>query len=209
MREVIEAIRLFVFNFFTCHECADNFRAETSSYINHLHKPFDAIQYIWSVHNSVNRRLANDQSSDPYHPKVLFPSRTQCPKCYATSNVNTGVANGNESIWVDTEVIAFLTSFYSKAKIEGVKELDAAVDVNQQHFNESNLQKKRDAELLEYRIDADQDIFSAQTDATRWLSIYVVFTVAFVFAFLYVYFSFVKKNPNQKNILYRWILVAT
>jgi uncharacterized C2H2 Zn-finger protein len=47
VREVVEAIRGFVLNFFTCRECAENFEKETEDYLRHLKKPHDAVQYIW------------------------------------------------------------------------------------------------------------------------------------------------------------------
>ena len=47
VREIIEGVRLFVFNFFSCRECAENFKKETEDYLRYLSKPYDAIQYLW------------------------------------------------------------------------------------------------------------------------------------------------------------------
>jgi hypothetical protein len=74
----------------------------------------------------VNRRLANDQitEQDPQHPKVLFPTQKQCPKCYISLAKNINDLAEHESPWNINEVLLFLTSFYSKYQIEGVDELD-------------------------------------------------------------------------------------
>ena len=73
------------------------------------------------VHNSVNKRLANDFTEDPFYPKVLFPTRKQCPKCYRVlSNNSSSLANSKiqEPSWVMGEVMSFLSTFYSKSNIK-------------------------------------------------------------------------------------------
>ena len=47
VKEVIEAIRLFVENFFTCKECVENFLKETTERSKFLNKPNDAVEYLW------------------------------------------------------------------------------------------------------------------------------------------------------------------
>jgi hypothetical protein len=70
--------------------------------------------------------LANDEltEKDPQHPKVLFPTPKQCPKCYLSLAKNINDLAEHESPWNINEVLLFLTSFYSKYQIEGVDELD-------------------------------------------------------------------------------------
>ena len=125
--EVVEGIRLFVLNFFTCRECASNFELEIDGYQNHLVKPHDAVIYMWRVHNSVNRRLYADPKSqhDPHHPKVQFPTRIQCPKCYmrslpgiqANKDKQTNLVDEDGTRWNMRYVLGFLRSFYSRANI--------------------------------------------------------------------------------------------
>ena len=117
VKEVVNAIRLFASKFFTCQECAKNFDKETEGWESILVEPYSAVKYIWKVHNQVNERLQKedkDGTSDPAFPKILFPSKSQCSSCYST--------NGEE--FVDSEVLKYLTSFYSKFQIEGVLELE-------------------------------------------------------------------------------------
>ncbi len=118
--EVINAIRLFVFNFFTCKECVQNFEMETADWESHLSYPYDAVKYLWEVHNSVNDRLKKEGNNDPMYPKDFFPTKVLCPKCYKDSNS----LKAGESPFESKEVLAFLQLYYSKFRIEG------AVDTN-------------------------------------------------------------------------------
>ncbi|RMZ95441.1 Sulfhydryl oxidase, partial [Brachionus plicatilis] len=102
LREVIDSVRFFVKHFFRCSECSKNFKKETYDYLDHLKKPQDAVLYLWKVHNSVNKRLANDITEDPVYPKDQFPSKTLCPDCYDNNNQ-----------WIEQRVFDFLVSFYS------------------------------------------------------------------------------------------------
>ena len=125
IEEVINAIRLFVLNFFTCKECSQNFELETKEFKSHLSQndPNSAVIYFWKVHNTVNKRLEKDLTTDPAHPKIQFPSKSQCPQCYK-SNVDPNTAKVYESQFDLKEVASYLISFYSKFQIEGVMELE-------------------------------------------------------------------------------------
>ena len=185
-------------NFFTCGECADNFRTETEDYIKHLSKPYDAIQYMWTVHNSVNKRLEKDESTDPYHPKIMFPSKSQCPKCYSNTT------DEHEPVWVETEVTAFLITFYSRSRIEGIKELDKLNNkIDKKYVSVSsakNSQKKRDIPILFDNFDSRVDSKQKITQADLSSKVFSVLTIASVFfILLYVYFSFVKKKSKLKK----------
>ena len=109
VKEVIEAIRLFVANFFTCQECVVNFLNGTNDRARFLVGPNDAVEYLWKIHNGVNRRLAIDHADDqdPVYPKVLFPTRVECSKCYLNS----------EDSWNTNEVFSFLMKYYSTKNI--------------------------------------------------------------------------------------------
>jgi hypothetical protein len=47
VKEVFEAIRMYVLNFFGCKECAENFASETEDYERYFKKPYDAVNYLW------------------------------------------------------------------------------------------------------------------------------------------------------------------
>jgi hypothetical protein len=118
--EVIIGVKEYVATFFGCSECAENFEEETKFYKRELIKPHDAIEYLWKVHNKVNKRLSkNTETQDPMHPKVLFPTLKQCPKCYLTGQNGLGQLQDHESHWVLNEAILFVASFYSRFQIEG------------------------------------------------------------------------------------------
>lgn len=199
MKEVIEAIRSFVLNFFTCRECADNFRTETQDYIHHLSKPYDAVLYMWTVHNSVNKRLERDESTDPYHPKTIFPTKSECPECYSNTTKT-------EPVWVEKEVIAFLTSFYSRSKLEGIKELDTLTNKIEKKFDTIvspiNFQKKRDLGIE--LDDSNSDIIQKEIKIDFRSKIFIVFTIAYIVVMLrlfYVYFSFARISKLKKHII--------
>lgn len=119
VKEVVNAMRLFVLNFFTCKDCSQNFYKETEGWESELVDPYSAVKYIWKVHNKVNMRLKKEDTdlklSDPAFPKALFPSKAQCADCYAPNE---------EEKLIEEEVLKFLVSFYSKFQIEGVLELE-------------------------------------------------------------------------------------
>ena len=113
---------MFVINFFTCKDCTNNFEKETSDYLRYLNKPYDAVKYLWMIHNRVNKRLKNDITEDPKYPKVQFPTREQCSKCYLKSIENIEKLEEHESPFDSNEITLFLINFYSKNNIEPIKE---------------------------------------------------------------------------------------
>ena len=65
-----------------------NLGMETETWKSHLTYTYDAVKYLWTVHNSVNERLKKEDNNDPSYPKSVFPSRDQCPKCYKANFEN-------------------------------------------------------------------------------------------------------------------------
>jgi len=83
----ITVIVELVTTFFGCSHCVDNFKLEIEQF------PFEAIQskeegvlWLWRLHNSVNKRLAGDESEDVAFPKVQFPTADQCSLCHRISD---------------------------------------------------------------------------------------------------------------------------
>jgi hypothetical protein len=70
------------------------------------------------VHNSVNQRLSGDvnHEQDTEHPKVQFPTKNQCPKCYKILLDEKDYKKDNYE-WNTEEVLKFLIEHYSKHKI--------------------------------------------------------------------------------------------
>ena len=69
-------------------------------------KSDEAAIWLWRAHNIVNKRLAGDMTEDPKHPKVQFPTRTQCPACFSGKK------------YFEPIIISFLHSFYGKAAMK-------------------------------------------------------------------------------------------
>lgn len=71
------------------------------------------------VHNKVNRRLAHEpgQDPDPEFPKVLFPTKSQCPKCHMDND-----ENDHKVTWNLREVGEYLKSYYSSSNIIAIEE---------------------------------------------------------------------------------------
>ena len=83
-REVLYAMSRFIASFFSCQTCREHFSQRFKSDLLSFPLSYDgdAIMWAWAVHNDVSWRLRDDQSSDPAHPKSLFPSYKTCPYCY-------------------------------------------------------------------------------------------------------------------------------
>jgi hypothetical protein len=68
--------------------------------------------WLWKAHNRANRFLSGDPTEDPHHPKVQFPSREACPRCYNAVN-----STNDEPSWNEEEVLNFLLTFYGASHI--------------------------------------------------------------------------------------------
>ena len=90
-REALYALVGFVNHFFSCEDCRKHFSKMAEGLRRHpISYDGDAILWLWEVHNSVNQRLVEDESTDPAHPKRLFPSFHLCPYCYIRVVNKTG-----------------------------------------------------------------------------------------------------------------------
>jgi hypothetical protein len=252
VKEVVEAIRTFVFNFFSCQECSQNFRKETEDYERYLSKPYDAIYYIWkgkifpiakenyfitkkffltfSVHNKVNKRLAiTSTHNDPQHPKILFPTKKQCPACYLPG-INAETLSEHESPFQIKEVLLFLTSFYSKYHIEPIKSdksrnskpdnknLEAAgrvkpnepdvlidqgnsnnSDKNNDQINKILENRRRNLDLLLIEENYSQNQGEKRKTSDLKLGIYFILFVIGSFGFLHIYVRYVRPMKGKEK----------
>jgi thiol oxidase len=186
--EVIDGIRLFVENFFGCKECSKNFVKETKDRAKHLHKENDAILYLWTVHNKVNTRLNKEAPTfqDPQHPKIIFPSRTQCPKCYLNTIKKEPI------VWDTTEIVAFLFKFYS---IENI-----VSNYRKEDFEKS---VKRNPDFHAENLFQSPDIPKPQAGRFAFLSTVIFILIAFTIFYLVYYYFYLEKGKfkSKKHIV--------
>lgn len=105
-REVLEAMHGYIKNFFGCADCSKHFQEMAAK--NDMKGVADlnsSVIWLWIAHNEVNKRLSGDQTEDPEHPKIQFPSRESCPKC----------REGDK--WNLHEVLQFLYKMYSSINV--------------------------------------------------------------------------------------------
>lgn len=117
-QEVLRAIHGFVKYFFGCTHCSQHFQemAERNGIWKVTTKD-EAVLWLWSAHNEVNRRLAGDSTEDPAFPKMQYPSQDTCPQCYQevipVQNVTPHGKSNNTPHWDNGEVLYFLRRVYS------------------------------------------------------------------------------------------------
>lgn len=146
-REVLYSFSHFITNFFSCQSCREHFNARFKSDLQSFPLSYDgdAVMWAWAIHNDVNWRLRDDVSTDPAHPKSLFPSYKTCPYCYKKLKQSSdspiwdniappvleGIAKGrspdvgtppppSEVIyeWNQTAVFIYLCHFYGHGKFD-------------------------------------------------------------------------------------------
>lgn len=108
--EVLNAVTDYMKHFFGCQICSKHFLKMADK--RQISSATDQVLWLWSAHNQANQRLHGDQSEDPLHPKIVFPSSRACPKCRKGSD-----KKGDNPVWDDTEVLEFIIKMYSKEKI--------------------------------------------------------------------------------------------
>lgn len=115
--EVLRAIHGFVKHFFGCTHCSQHFQemAEKNGIWKVMTKD-EAVLWLWSAHNEVNRRLAGDQTEDPAFPKIQYPSQEICPQCYkqiVSTQSGGGTNSHNAPHWDNGEVLYYLRNMFS------------------------------------------------------------------------------------------------
>lgn len=110
--EVLHAMHGYVKHFFGCTECSQHFQemAARNKMWSITSKDM-AILWLWTAHNEVNQRLSGDETEDADFPKVQFPTREVCAKCYKAGNGSSGPE------WDKVEVQVFLKRMHSADRI--------------------------------------------------------------------------------------------
>jgi len=80
-------IHSIVTDFFGCSDCVENFKKEIVTFpITAVNDNKSGVLWLWTLHNSVNKRLSGDESEDPEFPKVQWPSASLCEPCHSSDN---------------------------------------------------------------------------------------------------------------------------
>jgi thiol oxidase len=107
--EVLNAMLGYITYFFGCEDCSKHFQEVAARSMHEVSSPQDNVLWLWKAHNEANKRLSGDETEDPDHVKIQFPSRNTCPSC----------RRGDDS-WNTDEVMNHLIQVYSKQNISYV-----------------------------------------------------------------------------------------
>ena len=127
----MEGLKAFAQHFFLCRDCAMHFnKLLDSPSARSVKTKREAIMWVWRTHNEVNVRLMEQEkelpshSSDPLHPKTVFPSVLDCPLC--RRKVSSGSQMKDED-WDMDQVLNFLAVHYGSQQ-EGVNQAKKSKD---------------------------------------------------------------------------------
>lgn len=116
--EILQAMHGYIKYFFGCSDCSNHFQQMAArNKIWNVTSKDDAVVWLWSSHNEVNKRLSGDATEDSDHPKMQFPAANLCPVCrkpILTNHHNHQqytLQDGNE--WNVLEVLRFMKDMYS------------------------------------------------------------------------------------------------
>ena len=111
-KEILVAMREFIWHFFGCRDCANHFIVLAANVENEITNGKEQVLWLWQGHNKVNKRLKGDMTEDPLHPKIQFPSNEVCPECRAGN-----AQAGSKPVFDKGNVFEFLEDFYSEGNI--------------------------------------------------------------------------------------------
>lgn len=111
--EVLRGIYGFVKHFFGCSHCSQHFQemAQRENIWN-IKSNEEAVLWLWSAHNQVNKRLAGDDTEDPAFPKVQFPTVNMCSACHRGDTTA-----GTSVDWNRDEVLDYLRRIYAPVNV--------------------------------------------------------------------------------------------
>lgn len=134
---VAKAMIGYIAQFFSCRECAQHFSSHVSS-LGFLPTTADqSIIWLWTIHNKANLALAGDSTEDPSHPKIQWPSPSNCPACREFRDRWTPLTRINGELWSQADVIEYLKSVYSEENlINNVDKEKSSSEVIEEAFEE-------------------------------------------------------------------------
>lgn len=129
--EVLQAVHGFVKHFFGCTHCSEHFQQMAErNHIWQIRTKDEAVLWLWTAHNEVNRRLAGDHTEDPSFPKIQYPSPEMCSQCYqqVLPFESSTTPSSNAAIqWNLSEVLYYLRRVYSPFNLSRYGVDDASV----------------------------------------------------------------------------------
>ncbi|CAF1366680.1 unnamed protein product, partial [Didymodactylos carnosus] len=199
MIEVPLAIKNFIKYFFGCRECSDHFMKETVNVEDIQPNKYEAVLYLWNIHNRVNERLHGEISEDPLHPKLQFPPIPLCKQCHKLDKDDVTSFNKDRTI-------EFLLEFYSKDNIDSsnltdfqqqsIRKLRSRQKWKQINENDGNINnipdENSDNELSKYI--KKSSLFGTTTMLLKHFKIYFIVTCFVFVIFLRYRFCKVKKK---------------
>eukprot|EP00092_Neocalanus_flemingeri_P007794 GFUD01008415.1.p1 GENE.GFUD01008415.1~~GFUD01008415.1.p1 ORF type:complete len:681 (-),score=161.46 GFUD01008415.1:240-2282(-) len=212
-KEVMNAMKSFIQEFFGCRDCARHFdqAIEGGKAFDEIENYNDAVLLLWKTHNRANFRLAGDISEDPVFPKLVFPSKEFCSGCY-------GALTGT-NLWDEFDrikVVEFLKNLYSKEKLssQGLTSDTTAdghalavaplaqIDDNFEHLDVSNFKKKENSTSFVFFNGADISICFLLwfVSALLLLLIYLKFIAGKKFSNSH-FFSNLKRKTSMNPLL--------
>lgn len=181
--EVLEAMLGYITHFFGCTDCSKHFRQMVHDKLmrTKVTTAEEAVLWLWSAHNEVNKRLANDKSEDPEFPKIQFPSSERCLDCRHP--------NGD---WNKENVLIYLISVYSQKNLNQMNS-----NVNLYFANKSSIEQNnhRNSKLFDdenpKKISKHFNVF----DISLCVVLYIVSAVICVG----LYLKFVLKRRHKRK----------
>lgn len=146
-QEVLQAMREYIRYFFGCRYCAVEFEKMASESMNFVRDHDDAIRWLWSSHNRVNKRLAGNNEEDPEFPKIQWPSKDLCPKCRKKLL--------DKEIWDGPNVLRFLKQRFSESNIsfEYLEDEKKLLKKLREETSTNTVRKKRETKVLKEEQD--------------------------------------------------------
>ena len=182
----VQALRIardYVVNFFTCEHCREHFTRMSVGLEASVNDDVSAILWLWRAHNSVNKRLASDISTDPAHPKVQFPNQQLCQACSISLNNNT-------LKWNLTAVMFYLFDFYSMGRIN-------AYDTKTRTNIQSRLLSMHQSSSVDKQHAPNPSSPFNFTDISLCLLLYIMTTVMLLMFFLHLYYKRRRRKPAK------------
>jgi len=185
-REALIIAKNYVENFFTCESCREHFKEMAKVVQYEAVNDVSAILWLWQAHNRVNKRLANDVSTDPAHPKTQFPTQELCKSCSVTDT------NGS-SHWNNTAVFLYLLDYYSLGTINitNTKTVD---------FITGQLWLYKFDRKSHFTAVAMESSSFSVTDLSLCMVLYVLMAVMLLLCFAHLYYKRRRRKPAKFEV---------
>ena len=177
--------RDYIANFFTCEHCREHFTRMSMNLEASVKDDVSAILWLWSAHNSVNKRLANDITADPAHPKVQFPDQQLCQAC--------SVVSSNSTLqWNHTAVLIYLFDFYGMGIIS-IKDTKTRTSIQGQLLS---IHSSPMADNRGHHSPAPSSPFSL-TDISLCFLLYILMALMLLTFFIHLYYKRRRRKPAK------------